>query len=110
MGFCLFHNVGVAAAHARDKLGVKKILIVDWDVHHGNATQNMFWEDDSILFFSLHRWENVIIFILLFYYFILFYFILFYFTILLSYFISHFFFFFFLKREIFILQDLMQDQ
>ncbi|EXB56058.1 hypothetical protein L484_001083 [Morus notabilis] len=48
MGFCLYNN---------PELGVKKILIVDWDVHHGNATQKMFWDDPHVLFFSVHRHE-----------------------------------------------------
>ena len=44
-GYCFFNNVAVAAQHALDNKGVKKILIVDWDVHHGQATQQMFYED-----------------------------------------------------------------
>ncbi|XP_010456940.1 PREDICTED: histone deacetylase 5 [Camelina sativa] len=60
MGFCLFNNVAVAASYLlneRPDLGVKKILIVDWDVHHGNGTQKMFWKDPRVLFFSVHRHE-----------------------------------------------------
>ncbi|XP_021615656.1 histone deacetylase 5 isoform X2 [Manihot esculenta] len=60
MGFCLFNNVAVAASYLLDErpeLGIKKILIVDWDVHHGNGTQKMFWKDPRVLFFSVHRHE-----------------------------------------------------
>ncbi|KAJ1421823.1 Ureohydrolase domain superfamily [Sesbania bispinosa] len=60
MGFCLFNNVAIAATYLLDErpeLGVKKILIVDWDVHHGNGTQKMFWNDSRVLFFSVHRHE-----------------------------------------------------
>ncbi|KAK7330295.1 hypothetical protein VNO77_24485 [Canavalia gladiata] len=60
MGFCLFNNVAIAASYLLDErpeLGVKKILIVDWDVHHGNGTQKMFWNDPRVLFFSVHRHE-----------------------------------------------------
>ncbi|XP_022135468.1 histone deacetylase 5-like [Momordica charantia] len=60
MGFCLYNNVAVAASfilNERPDLGIKKILIVDWDVHHGNATQKMFWKDSRVLFFSVHRHE-----------------------------------------------------
>ncbi|KAJ6766609.1 HISTONE DEACETYLASE [Salix purpurea] len=60
MGFCLFNNVAVAASFLLDErpeLGVKKILIVDWDVHHGNGTQKTFWNDSRVLFFSVHRHE-----------------------------------------------------
>lgn len=56
-GFCIFNTVCVAAAAAKD-LGMKKILIVDWDVHHGNGTQRVFEEDPSVLYFSVHRYEN----------------------------------------------------
>lgn len=58
MGFCLFNNVAVAASYLlneRPELGIHRILIVDWDVHHGNATQKMFWKDSRVLFFSVHR-------------------------------------------------------
>ena len=58
MGFCLYNNVAVAAKVARDNLGVARVLVVDWDVHHGNGTQNMFYEDGSIMYCSLHRFED----------------------------------------------------
>ncbi|GJV50827.1 histone deacetylase 5 [Tanacetum coccineum] len=60
MGFCLYNNVAIAASFLLDqkKLGIKKILIVDWDVHHGNATQKMFRKDSRVLSFSVHRHEN----------------------------------------------------
>lgn len=56
MGFCLFNNVAVAAKMATDELGLDRVLIVDWDVHHGNGTQATFWEDSRVGFFSIHRW------------------------------------------------------
>lgn len=56
MGFCLFNNVALAAAHARATHGLERILIVDWDVHHGNGTQEMFYEDAGVYFFSAHRY------------------------------------------------------
>jgi acetoin utilization deacetylase AcuC-like enzyme len=56
MGFCLFGNVAVAAGHARDSLGIDRVAIVDWDVHHGNGTDAMFRGDDSVLVVSLHQW------------------------------------------------------
>jgi len=55
MGFCLFNNVAVAAAHAMTAQGVSRILIVDWDVHHGNGTQALFDADPHVFFFSAHR-------------------------------------------------------
>ncbi len=56
MGFCLFNNIAVAAAHAREVHHLERVLIVDWDVHHGNGTQDIFYEDGSIHFLSLHRY------------------------------------------------------
>ncbi|HKJ83072.1 MAG TPA: histone deacetylase [Mariprofundaceae bacterium] len=54
-GFCLFNNVAVAAAHAQAELGCERVLVVDWDVHHGNGTQDIFWADPNVLFFDTHR-------------------------------------------------------
>ncbi len=55
MGFCLFNNIAVAAAHALEQRGLKRVLIVDWDVHHGNGTQSMFYGEPRVLFFSTHE-------------------------------------------------------
>jgi acetoin utilization deacetylase AcuC-like enzyme len=55
MGFCLFNNVAVAAALAIEELGATRVAIVDWDVHHGNGTQDVFYRDGSVLFFSTHQ-------------------------------------------------------
>ncbi|MGN6367055.1 MAG: histone deacetylase family protein [Phycisphaerae bacterium] len=55
MGFCIFNHIAIAARYAQRKHGVGKILIVDWDVHHGNGTQDAFYADDSVLFFSSHQ-------------------------------------------------------
>ena len=55
MGFCLFNNVALGARHAQQKHGAERVLIVDWDVHHGNGTQDIFNEDGSVLFFSTHQ-------------------------------------------------------
>lgn len=54
-GFCLFNNVAVAAAHARAELGFERILLIDWDAHHGNGTQEIFWADPAVLYFDIHR-------------------------------------------------------
>ncbi|WP_300495996.1 histone deacetylase [Marinobacter sp.] len=54
-GFCLFNNVAVAAAHAQAELGCERVLIVDWDAHHGNGTQDIFWADPDTMFFDIHR-------------------------------------------------------
>jgi acetoin utilization deacetylase AcuC-like enzyme len=56
MGFCLFNNVALAAQHARTVHGLCRILIVDWDVHHGNGTQDIFYADGDVFFFSIHRY------------------------------------------------------
>jgi acetoin utilization deacetylase AcuC-like enzyme len=55
MGFCLFNNMAVGARLAIDELGLDRILIVDWDVHHGNGTQAAFWEDAQVGYLSIHR-------------------------------------------------------
>jgi len=55
MGFCLFNNVAIAAEHARHKHHLERVLIVDWDVHHGNGTQDTFYESSQVCFFSAHR-------------------------------------------------------
>ena len=56
MGFCLFNNVAIGARLATAELGLDRVLIVDWDVHHGNGTQATFWEDAQVGFLSIHRW------------------------------------------------------
>jgi acetoin utilization deacetylase AcuC-like enzyme len=56
MGFCLFNNIALAAHHARKAHGLTRILIVDWDVHHGNGTQDIFYEDPEVMFYSIHRY------------------------------------------------------
>jgi acetoin utilization deacetylase AcuC-like enzyme len=56
MGFCLFNNVAVAARHARDAYGVERVFILDFDVHHGNGTQDVFLATDEVLFVSIHQW------------------------------------------------------
>jgi acetoin utilization deacetylase AcuC-like enzyme len=56
MGFCLFANVAIAARAALDRFGLDRVLVVDWDVHHGNGTQDIFWEEERVGFLSIHRY------------------------------------------------------
>ena len=56
MGFCLFNNVAVVARHLQRARGIERVLIVDWDVHHGNGTQNTFYDDHSVMYVSTHQY------------------------------------------------------
>jgi acetoin utilization deacetylase AcuC-like enzyme len=56
MGFCVFNNIAVAARYAQKKYGLERVLIADWDVHHGNGTQDIFYEDKSVFFMSTHQY------------------------------------------------------
>lgn len=58
MGFCFYNNVAIAAKIAQEIYGIHKILIVDWDIHHGNATENQFLDDPNVMYVSLHRYEK----------------------------------------------------
>ncbi|MEO6848559.1 MAG: histone deacetylase [Chthoniobacterales bacterium] len=55
MGFCIFNSISIAARYAQKKYGLERVAIVDWDVHHGNGTQEIFYEDNSVFFFSTHQ-------------------------------------------------------
>jgi acetoin utilization deacetylase AcuC-like enzyme len=55
-GFCLFNNVAVAAQYGLERLGMERILIIDWDIHHGNGTQHSFYDTDRVLYFSTHQY------------------------------------------------------
>jgi len=55
MGFCLFNNAAIAARHAQKRFGAERVAIVDWDVHHGNGTQDIFWYDRSVMYCSTHQ-------------------------------------------------------
>jgi acetoin utilization deacetylase AcuC-like enzyme len=54
-GFCIFNNIAIAAMHALEKHGLKRVLIIDWDLHHGNGTQHSFFTDKRVLYFSTHQ-------------------------------------------------------
>ena len=56
MGFCIFNNAALAARYAQRRYGISRALIVDWDLHHGNGTQDIFYEDGSVFYFSTHQW------------------------------------------------------
>jgi acetoin utilization deacetylase AcuC-like enzyme len=58
MGFCIFNNIAVAAAHLVEGEGLERVAIVDWDVHHGNGTESMFIDDDRVLYISLHQYPH----------------------------------------------------
>ncbi|MBL8150262.1 MAG: histone deacetylase [Blastocatellia bacterium] len=58
MGFCLFNNVAIAARYAQEKHNIDRVMIVDWDVHHGNGTQDIFYKDSSVFFLSLHQYPH----------------------------------------------------
>ena len=56
MGFCLFANISIAARHALDSLGAERVFVLDWDVHHGNGTEAVWWSSPEVLFASIHQW------------------------------------------------------
>ena len=58
MGFCLFNNIAIASRYLQSEYGLNKIAVVDWDVHHGNGTQDTFYADPSVFFFSIHQLQK----------------------------------------------------
>ena len=56
MGFCIFNNVAIGTRYVQGKYGLPRVLIADWDVHHGNGTQEAFYDDPNVLYFSIHQW------------------------------------------------------
>ena len=55
MGFCIFNHAAITARYLQQKYGIHKVLIIDFDVHHGNGTQDIFYEDPSVFYFSIHQ-------------------------------------------------------
>jgi len=58
MGFCFFNSIAISARQLRSRFQLEKILIVDWDVHHGNGTQQIFYDDPHVLYLSIHRHDD----------------------------------------------------
>lgn len=58
MGFCIFNNVAIAACYLQEKYSIERVLIIDWDAHHGNGTQKAFWDDPTIFYFSIHQYPH----------------------------------------------------
>lgn len=57
-GFCFFNTTAIAARYAEKVHGIQKVLILDWDIHHGNGIQHIFYEDSNVLYISVHRFDN----------------------------------------------------
>ena len=57
-GFCFFNNLSIAANYAKEKHSLNRILILDWDIHHGNGIQHIFYDDPNVMYISLHRFDN----------------------------------------------------
>ena len=58
MGFCIFNNVSIGACYLREKYAIERVLIIDWDSHHGNGTQSTFWADPAVFYFSVHQYPH----------------------------------------------------
>jgi acetoin utilization deacetylase AcuC-like enzyme len=58
MGFCIFNNAAIGARYLQEKYSIERVLIIDWDGHHGNGTQWIFWEDPSVFYFSIHQYPH----------------------------------------------------